>query len=127
MTPDRTTRRNRLRLATGVILGVGLTSALAIYLFAPADDGLPAGYDVTQTKHYRHDLELYGGKANVQMDEFRRWFQGLWRGKALAGTVACLSVLAVLGMRFLAGIAEAGRDGEGVNVVPSPSPDQADQ
>ena len=85
---------------TGLVLGIGLTAAIIIYVTSPSADELPAGYDVTQTKQYRHDLELYGGKANVQLDEFRRWFQTLWHGRSLAGTIACLSVMTALAIRF---------------------------
>ena len=31
------------------------------------------------SKLYRHNLEVYGGKLNVIMDDFRRWFVGLWQ------------------------------------------------
>ena len=94
------TRRARRRVVTGGILGVGFSAALAVYQFAPPDEGLPQGYDVTQTKRYRHELELYGGKANVELDEFRRWFQSLWHGRSLAGTIVCLSVMSVVAIRF---------------------------
>jgi hypothetical protein len=96
------TPQARLRLVTGCILGAGLTIAFVIYLTASPETEFPPGYDVTQTKRYRHDMELYGGKANVLMDEYRREFASLWHGKALAGTVACLSVLSVLSIRFVA-------------------------
>jgi hypothetical protein len=44
------------------------------------------------TKIYRHDLEVYGGKAAVLADEFRRWFIGLWHGKSLAFTIALITI-----------------------------------
>jgi hypothetical protein len=94
------TRKARLRVVSGFILGIGLTGATAIYVTSPPASELPAGYDITQTKRYRHDLELYGGKANVQLDEFRRWFQTLWHGRSLAGTIAFLSVMTALAIRF---------------------------
>jgi hypothetical protein len=102
MTEGSFARPSRLRALGGVVLGLGLSAALAIYVTAGPEDGLPPGYDVTQTKPYRHQLELYGGKAGLQFDEFRRWFGTLWHGKPLAGTVAFLSVAAFLAMRFVA-------------------------
>ena len=106
MTWQATTREQRLRVVTRAILGAGLASALAVYLFSPSGEGLPSGYDVTQTKGYRHDLELYGGKANVQLDQFWRWFHTLWHGKTLAGTIVVLSVTSVLAIRLLARLAD---------------------
>jgi hypothetical protein len=41
---------------------------------------------------YRRDLELYGGKAAMVVDDFSRWFVGLWHGKSLAFTVAGISI-----------------------------------
>ena len=38
-------------------------------------------------------MEVYGGTANVLAAEIRGWLEGLWHGRALALTVACLSVL----------------------------------
>jgi hypothetical protein len=55
-----------------------------------------------QTKSYLHDLELYGGKANVLAAEFREWFTGLWMGRNLAFTIAALTFLAVLAIRYVA-------------------------
>jgi hypothetical protein len=34
--------------------------------------------------------------------EFQDWFEGLWQGPALAGTVAVLTVGLTLGFRFVA-------------------------
>jgi hypothetical protein len=110
MTPPRSTGPSRLRVATGLILGVGLGSALLIFIFVPEETALRPEWDVTQTKHYRHDLELYGGKAGVQLDELRRWFGTLWHGKALAGTVLVLSVASVLAIRFVDRFRAAGED-----------------
>jgi hypothetical protein len=44
------------------------------------------------TKIYKHDLEVYGGKAAVLADDFRRWFVGLWHGKSLAFTITCITI-----------------------------------
>jgi hypothetical protein len=47
-------------------------------------------------------LELYGGKANVLADELRRWFIGLWHGKSLALTLACIAIIASSGFFYAA-------------------------
>ncbi|MGO9613735.1 MAG: hypothetical protein ACLPX5_11970 [Dissulfurispiraceae bacterium] len=82
-----------------IILLVGLVSAVLIYLSAqeaPEDQGL------TDSKAYLRNMELYGGKANVMMQEFRNWLDGLWHGKKLAFTVACISIVISLGFFFVA-------------------------
>jgi hypothetical protein len=86
----------RIRHLTAVILAVGFGSASLIYLFARSqvDNGL--GYDPMDTKKYLRDLELFGGKGNVLATEFTLWWQGLWRGRNLAFTVAWLTVFLAL-------------------------------
>jgi hypothetical protein len=89
-----------------------LGSAIAIYLTAENDSESVLGYEVIggnvypirpeDSKMYSHNLELYGGKANVFADELMRWFDGLWHGKSLASTVACLTILISLGFFFFA-------------------------
>ena len=95
-------RRSRLRRLAAVILSVGLGSAVAVYFAAGPDSDNPLGYDPMQTKTYLHDLELYGGKANVLAAEFREWFTGLWMGRNLAFTIAVLTVLVFLAIRYVA-------------------------
>ncbi len=46
-------------------------------------------------------MEEYGGTANVLASEAREWLQGLWHGRRLAITIACLSLLAA-GVAFIA-------------------------
>ena len=88
----------RGRAITRAILLVGFAAAAVIY----AANREPDDYELERTKLYRHDLEVYGGRANVLADDFRRWFDGLWRGRNLAFTVAWISVLAALAYRFVA-------------------------
>lgn len=54
------------------------------------------------SKMYRHDLELYGGKANVIANEFTRWFEGLWHGRSLAFVTAGFTVITSLGLFIVA-------------------------
>jgi hypothetical protein len=89
-------------LISAIILLVGLGSAVLIYQSAETDLSSVLGYEIAgesvypimpeNSKMYKHDLELYGGKAAVLADEFRRWFVGLWHGKSLAFTVAFISI-----------------------------------
>jgi hypothetical protein len=86
-----------------VILLVGLGSAAYIYRTAEKRANDVLGYEVGgegaysvdpgDSKKYQRDLELYGGRANVLLDELRRWLVSLWQGKTLAVTVALISLL----------------------------------
>lgn len=107
-----TNLQTRLYLIAAIILLVGLGSAVMIYLAAENDSGSVLGYEIVDghaypirpedSKMYRHDLELYGGKLNVLADEFTRWFVGLWYGKSLAFTVACITIFIFSGFFFVA-------------------------
>jgi len=105
-------RRTYLNLIGSVILLIGLGSAILIYRAAENDSNNVLGYvggdgsvyPVTpeDSKKYLRDMELYGGKANVLADDFRRWFVGLWHGKSLAFTVACITILISAGVFYAA-------------------------
>jgi len=88
-----------LYLVTVIILLVGMCGAILIYLTAENDSDSVLGYE--NSKRYVHDLELYGGKANVLANEFERWFVGLWHGKSLAFTVACITICISFGYFFI--------------------------
>jgi len=116
--------KKRLRLSCLVILLAGLCSGLLIYLLAEdiPDDSL--GYVIVDgklyplathdSKKYRHEVQRFGGKTALMFDDFSRWFAELWRGKALARTVAGISVLIALGIclfaQSLAADARSGSD-----------------
>ncbi len=90
----------RLYLITAVIMLVGLGSAILIYL--TAEDDADNVLDLENSKMYLHDLELYGGKANVLAEELRNWFAGLWHGKSLSYTLACITIVISFGLFFVA-------------------------
>jgi len=92
----------RVRLVSVAIVLVGFVGALVIYLTATPAPANPLGYDPGDTKRYLREMEVYGGKANVLASDFREWYAGLWHGKPLAGTVACLSIVAALAFWFFA-------------------------
>src|SRR5512141_743477 len=96
------TAEQRVRAGTRAILGLGFAAAVVIYLTAVPPPGNPLGYDPLTTKSYVHDLELFGGKANVLAAQFRDWFDSLWHGKQLAYTVAILTLLAAGTFKFFA-------------------------
>jgi hypothetical protein len=107
-----TDQRMCLKLISAIILLIGLGSAVLIYQTADADLSSVLGYEMAggsvypitpeNSKIYKHNLELYGGKAAVLADEFRRWFEGLWHGKSLAFTVAFITIFVSFGVFFVA-------------------------
>jgi hypothetical protein len=107
-----------LRRLTAAILAVGFLSALAIFILAGPPAENPLGYEPLDTKKYVHDLQLYGGTANVLADEFRTWFARLWQGRNLAYTVAVLTVLLVLAVRFFATLPPLPEDETEIEVRP---------
>lgn len=92
----------RIRLLTALLLAAGLGTAGTVYLSAPPKAPNPMGYEPMDTKRYRRDLELYGGKVNVLATEFMGWWNDRWQGRNLASTLACLTVLGAGGFWFLA-------------------------
>jgi hypothetical protein len=96
------TPEERVRLGTRAILVLGFAAAVVIYLTAQPPPENPLGYDPLDTKKYLHDLEVYGGKANVIAAQFRDWFDSLWHGKQLAFTVAVLTVIVAGAFKFFA-------------------------
>ena len=84
------------------MLGLGLGSALAIYLTAAPERANRFQNDPLANKKYLREMRVIGGKGNVLAAEFNDWFAGLWHGRALGGTVAALTVGATLTFRFVA-------------------------
>ncbi len=88
-------RRTRVDLVRGILV-VGLGSALAVYFTASGAVPDPLGDPLETSKIYRRSLEMYGGTANVVATELREGFLQLWHGRALAGTLAALTLAAAL-------------------------------
>ena len=99
----KTTRlRLSLYLISGAVLIAGVVGSGLVYLAAPDEAADGTGYEVVggfiypgaaeNSKRYIHDLQLYGGQAAVLSDRFMRWFFGLWQGRSLAYTIACIAV-----------------------------------
>ncbi len=105
-------RYARLYVISAVILILGLGSSIAIYVAADREQEEGQQYEIIggkiypggqeRSKAYRHNLEVFGGKAAVLADDFNRWFEGLWQGTTLAFTVLFISTIISLGF-FLAG------------------------
>ena len=101
-----------LNLMNVIILLAGFGSAIFIYRTAEDTPYGVLGYEEgggtvypimpEDSKQYLRGLELYGGKANVLMDQLRRGFIGLWHGKSLAFTVACITIFISFGVFYTA-------------------------
>jgi len=104
-TPEKTSYEILMgKIAVGVLL-VGLAASTVVFAMASTegDDAYAGVYvaSVNNSKKYQLELERIGGKAAVVAAEFTDWFDGLWHGRKLAGTLAVLSVGASL-LCFLA-------------------------
>ncbi|HXX81752.1 MAG TPA: hypothetical protein VEI46_09390 [Thermodesulfovibrionales bacterium] len=94
--------RKHLYLIAAIILLLGLGSSILIYFTAENASESVLGYEPENSKMYLHDLELYGGKANVLANDFMHWFESLWHGTSLAFTIACITVVICFGFLFVA-------------------------
>jgi len=107
--------RARLNLGGMFVLVAGLTAAAVIFLTANDVATGDVRYEIVNgtvyaipqltNKTYRHNLELYGGKAGVLFTEFGDWFEGLWRGRTLGYTVGAISVVMAAALFLLARLA----------------------
>ncbi len=88
--PERLPARQR-RVASAILI-VGFTTALGVYVTTPATE-VGQVERPEDSKRYLRQMETYGGASNVLASEFREWFSGLWQGRALAGTIAFLTVI----------------------------------
>jgi hypothetical protein len=104
--------RETLILISAIIMLIGLGGAILIYQTAGNDSDSVLGYEIIggfaypirpeDSRTYRRDLELYGGKAALVADDFSRWFVGLWHGKSLSFMVAGISIFISIGIFFAA-------------------------
>jgi len=102
----------RLCWAGAIVLAAGLLAAIGIYATATDEVTSLQGYEISagevraitadSSRRYRHELERNGGKMAVLMDDFMRWFGGLWRGRQLAYTLAFLAMGVSLACFWLA-------------------------
>jgi hypothetical protein len=93
-------QRTWLNLIGAVILIIGLSSSVLIYQRAEKSTYDVLGYE--NSKLYRHNLEVYGGKFSVIMDDFSRWFAGLMHGKSLAFIIASTTIIIFSGFYYVA-------------------------
>jgi hypothetical protein len=101
----------KLYLVALCVLVIGLASAGVIYLTVEEPTPSAASYVIVDGKAYPiapgasrtyvRELQRFGGKTAVLFDELNRWFADLWQGKALAVTLAWISVFSSAGLFLL--------------------------
>ena len=84
--------KSRLYLIAAIILLVGLSSSVLVYLTAEKGEENTLLAEFQQSKRYRHDMEQTGGKLILVGSECMNWFEKLWKGETLAFTMASLSI-----------------------------------
>jgi hypothetical protein len=94
--------KKRLNLSAAIVLAAGGAVSAAIYLTAATREENRLVSEFQNSKVYRRELEVYGGKLSVLMDELGRWFTSLWQGENLAFTIAAISVVTALLLFWLA-------------------------
>lgn len=94
--------RNRFYLSSLASLLFG--STLSLYLYLNADDSIESRVveEMHNSRAFRHDLEVYGGKMSLLGSQLNDWFAGLWQGRQLAVSVGCISAAIAL-ILFLIG------------------------
>ncbi len=110
MRPKLGDRRKRHVLVAATLVVAGIAAAAVIYVRAGAAPDTPLELSPETSKRYLRDLETYGGTANVLAVEIETWFEGLWHGRALAGTIAVLAALISFGYLFFTVILPPARD-----------------
>ena len=91
-----------MKIASLLVLVIGLSVAASIYFFSPERDENMAMYEMAASKQYNRQLQRFGGKASVLFDEIQTWFAARWQGKQLGVTIGWLSI-GVAGVLYLIG------------------------
>ena len=94
--------RRKLNRISALLLLLGLGSAVVIFLLADPEEDNELLNDPRGARRYHRELRMIGGNANLLSAQFREWFDSLWHGQALAGTVAVLTIGTTLGFRYVA-------------------------
>ena len=81
-----------MKIASALVLAIGLGVAAGIYFFAPEPDENAVLYEMSVSKQYARTLQRLGGKQALLMDDLQRWFAARWEGKQLGVTIGWLSV-----------------------------------
>ncbi len=103
----------RAKAIAVMIFVIGLSGSIMVYVTAGPAVPNPLGYNLLDTKKYLRELEVYGGKGNLLITQFREWFGGLWHGQPLAFTLFFLTVILAFLFWLLGVQHSSGADAEG--------------
>ncbi|MGA2548533.1 MAG: hypothetical protein ABSF50_00165 [Burkholderiaceae bacterium] len=102
----------RLRLASMIVLAIGVCAAALVYLTREPTDANILGYQIingvsypvttSDDRRYQFEVERMGGKMGLLIAQFNDWFTGLWHGRTLAYTLGVITVAVVLLLRVIA-------------------------
>ena len=91
-----------MKIASLLVLVIGLGVAAGIYFSVPEQDENMAMYEMAASKQYNRQLQRFGGKASVLFDEVQTWLAARWQGRQLGVTIGWISVGAALVLYFAA-------------------------
>jgi hypothetical protein len=97
----------RLNSLGGLILIVGLSIALSIWLDQDRIDRGSARSNGAEplapedSRRYSHDVELYYGETGMLMEKWKGWVSEMTHGKPLAATIAVSSICLAGGLFYL--------------------------
>ena len=95
-------RKRRFYLLGIIVLLLGLGAALLLYLTCGDVPDNDPTYDIHHGKLYRRNLQMMGGQMSLLADDISLWFEGLWRGRSIAYTVAWMTVILSSGFFLVA-------------------------
>ena len=103
--------RFKLRLVAVVILVIGLSSAVSIWVVQDRVDrqrnaGAPNATEPVSpddSRRYTHDVEMYYGQSGLLAERWKRSLQELTHGKPLAYTIAGASLASAGALLYVAG------------------------
>ena len=82
-------------------MAAGGAASVFIYLTAGDAGQNQLVSEYRNSKAFRHELEVYGGKLSVVSTELTDWFSSLWQGEALAFTIAAITLITALLLVFI--------------------------
>lgn len=82
-----------MKIASVLVLVIGLSVAAGIYFFAPERDENMAMVELAMSKQYARTLQRLGGKQALLFDDIQRWVAARFEGKQLGVTIGALSIL----------------------------------
>ncbi|MDX9713973.1 MAG: hypothetical protein RBT37_00945 [Dissulfurispiraceae bacterium] len=84
--------RKHLYWIMAAVLLAGLCCAAVVYFNTESPDTEAYEFKAEDSRMFRHNLEVYGGKISLALSDFSVWFSELWQGRQLAYTIVFITV-----------------------------------